>query len=137
MALGSAQAELHDSVSAGCVADAGGLGGDQALVIDDIEDRGLHQLRLHDRRDDLDDGLAGEDQGTFRQCVDAAGEFELRQVREEILVENIQAAQIFDILFGEVQLLDVFDELFDAAENGVGAAEGAGSEKGSKMTILS
>ncbi len=34
--LCAAKTEFHDSVSSGCKADTGSLGGDQALVIDDI-----------------------------------------------------------------------------------------------------
>ena len=70
--LGTAQAELHDAVALGCVNDAGRLGGDQALVVDDVQDGGLHQLRLHDGRDDLDQRLPGEDDGSFGNGVDVA-----------------------------------------------------------------
>ena len=34
--LGTAQAKFHDTVSLGCMDHAGCLGGDQALVVDDI-----------------------------------------------------------------------------------------------------
>ena len=34
--LGAAKTKLHDAVPLCCVDDSGGLGGDQALVVDDI-----------------------------------------------------------------------------------------------------
>lgn len=45
-AVGPAQAEFHDGVALGFLHDAGGLGGDEGLVVDDGQDGGFHQLGL-------------------------------------------------------------------------------------------
>ena len=122
-ALRAAKAEFHDPVAAGRVADARRFGGDQALVVDDVEDRGLYQLRLHDRGDDLDHGLSGEHQGSFRNCVDAAGKLEIGKVLKEVLVKNIETAQVLDVLLAEVQFFDILDQLLNTAHDRVAAAK--------------
>ena len=66
------QAEFHDAVPLRRVADAGGLGGNQALVVDDVQNRGLHELCFHDRRDHLDQRLPREDHRSFRDGIDIA-----------------------------------------------------------------
>ena len=46
--LGTAQAEFHDGVSFGGVNHPGCLGGNQTLMVDQIQKRRLHELRLDD-----------------------------------------------------------------------------------------
>ncbi len=78
--LGPAQAEFHDTVPSGGIADPGRLGGDQALVVDDIEQGGLHQLGLHDRSYHLHQWLPGEHHRPLRDRVDVAGKAEVAQI---------------------------------------------------------
>ena len=70
--LGAAQPELHDSVTAGGVAYPGGLGSDQALVVDDIQNGSFNQLGLHNGSDNLDHGFSGEHDAPFRDGINAA-----------------------------------------------------------------
>ena len=79
-ALGAAKTKLHDAVTLCCVNDSGCLGGDKALMVEDRQNSGLHELGLHDRSDDLDQRLPGEDNGAFRDGVDIAGEMKAFQV---------------------------------------------------------
>ena len=72
--LGPAQPEFHDAVPLRRVNDPGSLGGDQALVVDDIEDRRLHKLGLHDRRDDLEQRFLRENDRTLGDGIDAPAE---------------------------------------------------------------
>ena len=127
--LGTAKTELHDSVAAGRIADTRRLRGDQALVVDDVEDRGLHELCLHDRGNDLDHRLSGEHERAFGDRVDRTCEFEVFKVVEKILIKNAETAKVVDILLAEMQLLDVFDQLFGSAHDRIAAAEGIGSEE--------
>ena len=55
---------------------------------------------------------------------------EVPAVFQEILVKNAYALQIGYVLFAEVELLYVFDQLLDAAHDGIAASEGIGAEEG-------
>ena len=79
-ALGAAEAELEDGIASGGVADAGGLGGDQGLEVDDVEEGGFEELGLEDRAGDADERLVGEDDGAFGDGVDVAGELQLGEI---------------------------------------------------------
>ena len=135
-ALGTAQTEFHNAVTLRRVADPGGLGGDQALMVDDIEDGGLDQLRLHDGSNNFHHGFPGEHEGTFRNSVNGTGKVEIGQVVQEILIEDSDAAQIFDISVTEVELLDVIDQLLDAAHDRITAAKRIGTEESVKDNVL-
>ena len=127
--LGAAQAELHNRCALGRMDDAGGLCRDQTLVVDDAQDRGLHELCLHDGRHDFDEGLPREDQRPFRNAVHIPVELEVREVVQKVLIEDLQAPQVLDVLRGEVQLVQVFHQLLHAAHDGVAAPEGVVAEK--------
>ena len=75
--LGTAKTEFHDRITLGCVAYAGCLGSDEALMVHDVQDCGFHKLRFHDRCDNFDHWFSREDYGSFRNCVDITGEFEV------------------------------------------------------------
>ena len=74
--LRAAQTELHDTVPLCCMHYAGSLCGDQALVIDDRQDRSLHKLRLHDRSDDFDQRFSRKDHTTLRNRINIPAEVE-------------------------------------------------------------
>lgn len=113
-ALGAAQAELHDQVALRGLADARRLGGDERLVVDDVEHRRLDELGLEDRGLDAQQGFVGEDHRALGHGVDLAREAEVLQVVEELLVKQVQRAQIGDVLRVKVQVFDVVDHLLRA-----------------------
>ena len=127
--LGTAQAEFHDAIAFCRIADARGLGGDEALVVDDVEKGRLDELRFHDRGNDLYHGLSGEHKGSFGDRVDRACEAEFGKVSEEILVKDAEPAKIIDVLFAEMELFDILYKLFDTAHDRIAAAEGIISEE--------
>ena len=90
-------------------------------MVDDIEDRCLHELCFHDRSNDLYHGLSGEHKGSFGDRVDRAGEAEFRKIREEILVKDAEPAQIIDVFFAEMELFDILYKLFDPAHDRIAA----------------
>ena len=75
-------------------------------------------LRMADER------LAGKDHGSLRDRPDAARELEMSEIIKEVLVKDPESAQIGDVLRGKVKLLDIIDQLFDAAHDGISAAAG-------------
>ena len=122
--LGPAEAKFHDAVALRRVDDPGGFGGDEALVVYDGEDRRLHKLRFHNRGDDLKKGLPRKYDGAFRNRVDVAGEPEIAQVLQKILIEELQASQILNVAGLEGQVLDIVDDLVEAGRDGEAAAGG-------------
>ena len=75
-------------------------------------------------------GSRGEHEGALRDGVDVAGEFEVRQIVEEVGIKNAQTPQIFNVLAGKMQILHIADQLLDAAHDGIAAPEGIGAVEG-------
>ena len=67
--LGPAKTKFHDPIAFCRVYDAGGFGGDKALMIQQVQDGCLYKLRLHNRGDDFQQGLSGEYHGSLRDSV--------------------------------------------------------------------
>src|SRR5699024_393811 len=96
---------------------------------DDRQDRGLHELCLHDRRDYFDQRFAGEDDAPLGDRIDIPAEVESAQVMEEIFAEDPESAQIIHILIRKVQILDILYDLFQPGHDGITAFVRIFSEK--------
>ena len=118
--LRAAQTEFQHAVAARRLHHAGGLGGDQRLMVDDVEQRGFKKLRFHDRRNDADNRFAGENDRSLRNSQNFAGKPQGGQAGEKRLVKDIQAAQIGNIVLGKMEILDVFNGLLKAGRHGIG-----------------
>ena len=73
-------AEFADRAPAGGADDAVGLRGDEGLMIQREQEKGLDELGLDGRRPDGEEGLAGENGGTLRHRPNIAGEAEGLQI---------------------------------------------------------
>ena len=100
------------------------------MVVDDVQNRSLHQLRLHDGCHHLDHRLSWEHHGTLRNRVDISGKSEVSQILQKVLLENTQRSQILDILRLKAKLLDILDHLLQSRRDGISAATGIVSVKG-------
>jgi len=120
-ALCAAGAELEHRAALCRAADAAGLRGDQALVVDLQQQIRLHELRLDGGRAHRDERLAREHGRALRHGPDVAGEAEVFQIVQKCLAEQLPAAQIGNVLVGEVQVLDVVDDLLETGGDGVAA----------------
>ena len=98
-------------------------------MVDDVQDRGLHKLRFHDRRDDLYDRFSGKDHSSFRDGIDIAGETEGAEIFQEILLKDVKPSQIINILFGKMKIFYIFNHLLQPGGNGETAAAGVGAVK--------
>ena len=127
--LGTAGAELQHRAALGGPDDTVGLGGDQTLVVDGQQGERLDQLRLDGRCADHHQRLLGEHRRTLRNGVDIAGEAEVPQIVQKLLAEQVSPAEIGDVLLGEVQVLDVVDQLLQTCRDGEAAAIGHLAEK--------
>ena len=124
--LGTAKAEFHHAVSLGSMDDAGRLGGDQALMVDNIQNGGLHQLGLHDGSDDLHHGLPGKDHRSFRDGVDISCEMIAPQIIEELFRKQTGGTQVLDVFVIERQLFDIVNYLIQPCGDGIPIAAGIG-----------
>ena len=99
--VGSSQGEVDEveSVGGGDAA-AGCLRGHGGLVGDLIEEESLDQLRLGDRRGDLEERLVGEHDPSFRNGPHVAAEPQAAERVDRIVVKAV-AAQPFEVLIGE------------------------------------
>ena len=121
-ALGAAGAELQHRAALGSADDAVGLGGNEALVVDGEEGEGLDELGLDSGSPDHHHRLAGEDGRALGDGPDIAGELEVPQVIQELLVKEALAPEVLDILIVEMQVLDIVDQLVQTCADGKAAA---------------
>src|SRR6266498_4898496 len=77
---------------------------DHRLEVDLVEQHGLEQLRLDQRRGDAKERLVGEADGALGNRVDVSREGELGKVVEELVREQVQRAQIGELTLGEAKL---------------------------------
>ena len=117
--LRAAKSEFHDLSRPCGVADFGGFGRDQRLVIDDIEQRRFDELRFANGRDDGENGFLREDKSAFLYRGDGARKTEVFQKRKKFFVKQTQRTQIRDLLFPEMQVVNVVDRLLQARRNRV------------------
>ena len=125
--LCAAQSEFHDAVALGRIHDTFCLGGNQALVVDDIEQGRLHQLRLHDGGNDLDQRFPWEDDGSLRNRIDITGKAEVAEIFQEVFLEYPQASQVLNVAAVKTQVPDVFNHLLQPGADGKAIAVGIGA----------
>ena len=53
----------------------------------------------------------GEDRGSLRNSPDIAGKTEVSQIIQKFFYETAFGPEVFDIRFGEMQILDIIDNL--------------------------
>ena len=81
----------------------------------------LHELRLDRGGAHRNERLAREHRRALRHGPDVAGEAEVFQIVQKCLAEQLPAAQIGNVLVGEVQVLDVVDDLLETGGDGIAA----------------
>ena len=126
--MGAAQTEFNHLGSGSGMADAGRLGGNQCLEIDDIEEHGFHQLGFSQGSGDGQERLIGKDHRTFGRGCDTALKTESAQEVKETGFEQAEAAQIVNLHRGEPKILQAVQGGCQAGENGVATRKGIGAE---------
>ena len=109
--LGPAQSEFHYAVALGRIDDALRLGGNEALVIDDVKQCCLDELGLHNGSNDLDKRFPGKNHGSFWNGVDIACKAEFVEIAQEVLLKHIQTSQVFNVTVIKMQVLNVLNDL--------------------------
>ena len=117
-----AATEFHHAVALCGAHNARGLGRNEALVVDDVQKRGFNELCLHNRRNHLDQGFARENDRALRNRVDITGKAEVPEIREEGGLKDAETLQIVNLVFREVQVFDIVDQLLQTGANRVAVA---------------
>ena len=139
--LCATQAEVGDRTSLGGADDAGGLGGDERLEVDEVQQRGLEELAVDDGTLDADHGLAREGDVALGDCPHVDMHAEVAQVIEESLLEHgaaagcLEGGEVRDVLVVEAEVLDELGHLADAACNREAAPEGVVAEEGVEVGL--
>ena len=105
-------------------------------MVDRQQHIGFDQLCLNGGGTNGQDGLIGEHRRTLGDGVDVTRKAEVAQVVQEILLKLPLAAQIGDVLLGEVELPDVLDDLLQASGDGEAAAVGHAAEEHVENHVL-
>lgn len=122
--LCAACSELQQRVVRGHLLDPRRLGSDQRLIVHEVKDRSLDQLRLHNCAFDPDQRLIREYQGPFLHGMETALEMELQQLLQEgRRIILLLFRQVADILFREPQLRDVLGNPLQPGEHSEPVAE--------------
>ena len=90
------------------------LGGDQRLEMQNVDEPGLDELRLRQRRGDAQDRFAGEKRRAFRHGVHIAGKAKRREIIEHVLSEAAGALEPCDVGRGEAQIFQIVERLLEA-----------------------
>ena len=98
-------------------------------MIDAQQGVGFNELGLGGRSPDGDQGLPGEHRRPFRHCPHVAGKLKTAQIVQKILLEQVLAPEIGDVVLIEVQVLDVLRQLFQPRGDGEAAPVGHAAEK--------
>ncbi len=81
--------------------------------------KGLDKLGLNGRRADGEDGLVGEHRGPLGDGKDVPGELKVCQVVQEVLVKDLPAPEVGDVLRVKVEVLDVLNDLLQPGSDGI------------------
>ena len=120
-ALGAAQAELQDGFSAGRQADPSGFGRDQRLEVDQVEQRRLDKLALHQWSLDADQRLGWKNQRAFRDGIDLTTELhglqgvKKRPVEQRFAVSTAHLGQKGRVVRIEPKMAQKIHHVFKAA----------------------
>ena len=131
--VGSSGTEFHDGPSLGGSDNPVSLGGNQALVIDQKEKHGFHELGLYHRASYSNHRFSRKNRRSFGDSPYITGKFEFQQIIQEFFIEDLLAFQVIDIFLGKFQVLEIIHHLLQAGHNGETAPIGDLPEKEIKI----
>ena len=107
-------------------------------MINSQQSVGLNELSLRGRGPDCHQGLAGKHRRALRYRPYVAGKAEMAQVIQKILLKQVFAPEVGDVVLVEVKILDVLHQLLQPCGNGKTAFVGHPAEEHVKIgdTVL-
>ena len=91
-------------------------------MVDGKQGEGLNELRLNSRSPDSHQRLPGKHRRSLGDGINVAGEAEVLQIGQELLVKELTAPEILDILLGKVEILNIVDKLLQTRGDSKAAA---------------
>jgi hypothetical protein len=110
-----AEGEVHERCVARDQAASSGLGGDGALVRDLVEEERLEKLRFRERRRHLEQGFLGEEDTTFRDGPNRAGESQPGECLEHVGRIPELGAEVVEVIRCEAEGLQRVEAALQAA----------------------
>ena len=117
IALCTAGTKFHNQLVASCTDHAVCFGCNQRLMVDGQKDHGFYQLRLDNRTFYDNNRLIWENWGTFLHCPDITFKMEVFKIIEELLIEYLFGAEVFNILLGKTKIFQIMNHLFQSCKN--------------------
>src|SRR5208283_2143701 len=108
-------AKIADRTSLRRRDDARRLGGENRLRSNSVEDQGLDELRLRERRGDFENGLLVEEGRSLAHRDDVAAKAKAAQPVKKGLGKLALRTQLYDFFIAEAKLFDVVEKLAQAA----------------------
>ena len=90
-------------------------------MVESQQQESFNQLRLNGRCAHGENRLLRENRRALRHRPDVSREAEAFQIVQEILAENAARAKIRDVVFAEMQVLDILDRLLQTRRDGKAA----------------
>jgi hypothetical protein len=126
--LGAPQSEIGNEALASNPADAGSFGCNQGGEVEQVQHQCLQQLRLQQPALDTHQRFAWEDHLAFGDAPDGAAEAEGAQVLQELFAEAVRS-EVLQVLLGEAQFQQGFQQVAQPCKDHVSAAEGIAAEE--------
>jgi len=105
------------------VTNAGSLGGDKCLKVDDVEERRFHELGFSEAPFNGKEWFVGKESGPLRWGDDLAAKAKCVQKIEKRHIENPETLQIGDFVIGKLQVFQVGEGGIKTGKYGISAVE--------------
>ena len=119
--LSPAQTKLHDAAAPGCITDSGCLGGDQGLVVDQVQNSCFNQLRLHNGSYHFYQWFHRKYHTALRDRIYVAGKMKTCQIIQKVFGKTAKSPEIVNIIIIKMQTFDVINDLIQAGTDSVAA----------------
>ena len=118
--LSATKPEFHHHAALRRATDFCRFGGDQRLVVDDIQQRRFGKLRLNQRRLDCENRLARKYRFSLFHRVHVARETQVFKILQKFFVERVQRTEIGNIVLGKMPVQKIIHRLFQPCEQRIG-----------------
>jgi len=128
-AVRPAQSEFDHGIVQRGETDAGGLGGDEGLEIDDVEQRRLDDLRLQQWPAHAQERLLRKDDRAFEDRIEIAAPlqgaqiFQKRRVEERCAIAAREGSEVSDLVICEREGIEKVDRITEPARHAEAASE--------------
>ena len=128
-AVGAAQREVDHRPAACGMNATGRFGGDHALQMNLIDDEGLDDLRLDNRRGDFEHRFVFKKNPPFGNRPNLAGEFEICQIVEKVIGEQFLCREIVESRVVEGKIFQIIENILKPGRDEIAAVGRIGADE--------